>query len=229
MPELVQGDWVKPGATVIDVGMNRTDDGLIGDVDFEAAAERARADHAGPGGVGPMTIAMLLRNTLLAAKAAAADDAQGRADRRAPWRLALIVAAFIHWGEDMGVVQAARRADRVRPPVPRRAGHQRGHVRPGEGGGAPAVLASAFGWIPLLITLLQLLFGDGGWVSPLAALVGWVGSWLSLRDESTPGAVASPARPARASRMWPGRSPRSAASPCWSRSRSRGTTARTAS
>ena len=61
-----------------------------------------------------------------------------------------------------------------------------------------AVLASAFGWIPVLITAVQLLFGDGGWVSPLAALVGWVGSWLSLRDESTPGigAVDVPRRPA---------------------------------
>ena len=46
-PRLVQGDWVKPGATVIDVGINRTDDGLVGDVDFEAAAERAGPDHAG--------------------------------------------------------------------------------------------------------------------------------------------------------------------------------------
>ena len=68
-PRLVTGDMVKPGATVIDVGMNRTDDGLVGDVDFEPAAERARAITPVPGGVGPMTIAMLLRNTLKAASA----------------------------------------------------------------------------------------------------------------------------------------------------------------
>ncbi len=66
-PRLVTGDMVKEGATVIDVGMNRTEDGLVGDVDFEAAAARARAITPVPGGVGPMTIAMLLRNTLRAA------------------------------------------------------------------------------------------------------------------------------------------------------------------
>jgi methylenetetrahydrofolate dehydrogenase (NADP+)/methenyltetrahydrofolate cyclohydrolase len=69
-PRLITGDMVKEGATVIDVGMNRTDEGLIGDVDFEAAAERARAITPVPGGVGPMTIAMLLRNTLKAASGA---------------------------------------------------------------------------------------------------------------------------------------------------------------
>jgi methylenetetrahydrofolate dehydrogenase (NADP+)/methenyltetrahydrofolate cyclohydrolase len=66
---MVQGDWVKPGATVIDVGINRTDDGLVGDVDYEPAAERAGLITPVPGGVGPMTIAMLLRNTLEAARA----------------------------------------------------------------------------------------------------------------------------------------------------------------
>ena len=66
---LVKGDWVKPGAAVIDVGVNRTDDGLVGDVDFEAAREVAGAITPVPGGVGPMTIAMLLRNTLTAANA----------------------------------------------------------------------------------------------------------------------------------------------------------------
>ena len=66
-PRLITGDMVKPGATVIDVGTNRTDDGLVGDVDFDSAAERARAITPVPGGVGPMTIAMLLRNTLRAA------------------------------------------------------------------------------------------------------------------------------------------------------------------
>ena len=71
-PRMVQGDWVKAGATVIDVGINRTEDGLVGDVDFDAAAERAGLITPVPGGVGPMTIAMLMRNTLLAACAAAA-------------------------------------------------------------------------------------------------------------------------------------------------------------
>jgi methylenetetrahydrofolate dehydrogenase (NADP+)/methenyltetrahydrofolate cyclohydrolase len=66
--KMVGGDWVKPGATVIDVGINRTDDGLVGDVDFDAAAEVAGAITPVPGGVGPMTIACLLRNTLQAAR-----------------------------------------------------------------------------------------------------------------------------------------------------------------
>ena len=70
-PRLVDGDMVKPGATVIDVGINRTEEGLVGDVDFEAARARARAITPVPGGVGPMTIAMLLRNTLKAARARA--------------------------------------------------------------------------------------------------------------------------------------------------------------
>jgi methylenetetrahydrofolate dehydrogenase (NADP+)/methenyltetrahydrofolate cyclohydrolase len=68
---MVQGDWVKPGAAVIDVGINRTDHGLVGDVDYEPAAERAGLITPVPGGVGPMTIAMLLRNTLEAARARA--------------------------------------------------------------------------------------------------------------------------------------------------------------
>jgi methylenetetrahydrofolate dehydrogenase (NADP+)/methenyltetrahydrofolate cyclohydrolase len=72
---LVQGDWVKAGAVVIDVGINRTEHGLTGDVDFEAAAERARLITPVPGGVGPMTIAMLLRNTLQAARAQAGEPA----------------------------------------------------------------------------------------------------------------------------------------------------------
>jgi methylenetetrahydrofolate dehydrogenase (NADP+) / methenyltetrahydrofolate cyclohydrolase len=66
-PRLITGEMVKPGATVIDVGTTRTEDGLIGDVDFDSAAERARAITPVPGGVGPMTVAMLLRNTLKAA------------------------------------------------------------------------------------------------------------------------------------------------------------------
>ena len=66
--ELVRGDWIKPGATVIDVGMNRGSDGkLVGDVEFAAAAKRARAITPVPGGVGPMTIAMLLANTVRSA------------------------------------------------------------------------------------------------------------------------------------------------------------------
>lgn len=60
----ITGPMVKPGATVIDVGINRTDDGLVGDVDFESAKEVAAAITPVPGGVGPMTIAMLLRNTV---------------------------------------------------------------------------------------------------------------------------------------------------------------------
>jgi methylenetetrahydrofolate dehydrogenase (NADP+)/methenyltetrahydrofolate cyclohydrolase len=70
-PEMVKGDWVKPGATVIDVGMNRTEAGLTGDVEFGAAAEVAGLITPVPGGVGPMTIAMLLANTLHAARAQA--------------------------------------------------------------------------------------------------------------------------------------------------------------
>ena len=67
-PGIVKGEWVKSGATVIDVGINRTEEGkLTGDVDFEAAAERAAYITPVPGGVGPMTVAMLLRNTLEAA------------------------------------------------------------------------------------------------------------------------------------------------------------------
>ena len=74
-PGLVRGDWVKEGAVVIDVGVNRTEQGLTGDVDFEGAAERARLITPVPGGVGPMTVAMLLRNTLEAARAQAAEPA----------------------------------------------------------------------------------------------------------------------------------------------------------
>jgi methylenetetrahydrofolate dehydrogenase (NADP+) / methenyltetrahydrofolate cyclohydrolase len=67
---MVKGDWVKPGATVIDVGINRSDDGLHGDVEFDEAVEVAGAITPVPGGVGPMTIACLLRNTLQAARMA---------------------------------------------------------------------------------------------------------------------------------------------------------------
>jgi len=71
-PEMIKGDWVKPGAAVIDVGINRVDTGgdkpkLVGDVDFAGAHENAAAITPVPGGVGPMTIAVLLRNTVVAA------------------------------------------------------------------------------------------------------------------------------------------------------------------
>jgi len=64
----LKGDWIKPGAVVVDVGMNRTAEGLHGDVDFAGARERAGAITPVPGGVGPMTVAMLLWNTVLAAE-----------------------------------------------------------------------------------------------------------------------------------------------------------------
>jgi methylenetetrahydrofolate dehydrogenase (NADP+) / methenyltetrahydrofolate cyclohydrolase len=72
-PRMVRGDWVKPGATVIDVGINRTDEGLVGDVEFESASEVAAAITPVPGGVGPMTIAMLLQNTVRAARLASEE------------------------------------------------------------------------------------------------------------------------------------------------------------
>jgi len=68
VPRLVNGEMVKEGATVIDVGVNRTEEGLVGDVDFDSVAPRARAITPVPGGVGPMTIAMLIQNTLEAAR-----------------------------------------------------------------------------------------------------------------------------------------------------------------
>ncbi|MBR9923557.1 MAG: bifunctional methylenetetrahydrofolate dehydrogenase/methenyltetrahydrofolate cyclohydrolase FolD [Gammaproteobacteria bacterium] len=68
-PGIVKGEWIKPGAIVIDVGINRQDDGtLTGDVDFKSAAERASFITPVPGGVGPMTVATLLENTLEAAE-----------------------------------------------------------------------------------------------------------------------------------------------------------------
>jgi methylenetetrahydrofolate dehydrogenase (NADP+)/methenyltetrahydrofolate cyclohydrolase len=69
-PGLVKGEWIKPGAVVVDVGINRLDDGrLVGDVDFELASRRASWITPVPGGVGPMTVATLMENTLEAAEA----------------------------------------------------------------------------------------------------------------------------------------------------------------
>ena len=64
IPKLVKGDWVKKGAIVIDVGINKTDSGLVGDVDFDEVSKVAKAITPVPGGVGPMTIACLLKNTV---------------------------------------------------------------------------------------------------------------------------------------------------------------------
>ncbi len=76
VPKLVQGAWIRPGAVVLDVGINRGEDGkLVGDVDFETAREKASAITPVPGGVGPMTIAMLLSNTVLAAARAGGLEA----------------------------------------------------------------------------------------------------------------------------------------------------------
>lgn len=75
-PLMVKGDWIKPGAIVIDVGINRMEDGsLAGDVDYDAAVEVAGAITPVPGGVGPMTIACLLKNTVKAAKISTAKVA----------------------------------------------------------------------------------------------------------------------------------------------------------
>jgi methylenetetrahydrofolate dehydrogenase (NADP+)/methenyltetrahydrofolate cyclohydrolase len=72
--EMIKGDWIKPGAVVIDVGMNRNADGkLVGDVDYAAAATHAAAITPVPGGVGPMTIAMLLANTITSARRRAGE------------------------------------------------------------------------------------------------------------------------------------------------------------
>ncbi len=67
VPKMITGDWIKTGATIIDVGINRTETGLVGDVDFASASAVAGAITPVPGGVGPMTIACLLRNTLVSA------------------------------------------------------------------------------------------------------------------------------------------------------------------
>ena len=82
VPRLVRGDWVKPGAVVIDVGINRLPEGLVGDVDFEPVSEVAAAITPVPGGVGPMTIACLLENTVIAARAQRAGAAPDPAGQR---------------------------------------------------------------------------------------------------------------------------------------------------
>jgi methylenetetrahydrofolate dehydrogenase (NADP+) / methenyltetrahydrofolate cyclohydrolase len=77
-PGLIPGDWVKPGAVVIDVGINRLDDGrLVGDVDYERAAQRASWITPVPGGVGPMTVATLMQNTMEAARLRDTREARG--------------------------------------------------------------------------------------------------------------------------------------------------------
>ena len=77
VPGMIKGEWLKPGATVIDVGINRTDAGLVGDVDFASAVEVAGAITPVPGGVGPMTIACLLRNTYVSACRREGVEAEG--------------------------------------------------------------------------------------------------------------------------------------------------------
>ncbi len=64
IPKLVKGDWIKKGSIVIDVGINKTDEGIVGDVDFDEVSKYAKAITPVPGGVGPMTIACLLKNTI---------------------------------------------------------------------------------------------------------------------------------------------------------------------
>ena len=64
IPKLVKGDWVKKGSIVIDVGINKTEEGIVGDVDFDEVSKHAKAITPVPGGVGPMTIACLLKNTI---------------------------------------------------------------------------------------------------------------------------------------------------------------------
>jgi methylenetetrahydrofolate dehydrogenase (NADP+) / methenyltetrahydrofolate cyclohydrolase len=74
--EMIRGDWIRPGAVVIDVGINRTEAGLKGDIEFGAATSRASFITPVPGGVGPMTVAMLMQNTLLAAQRRAKASAE---------------------------------------------------------------------------------------------------------------------------------------------------------
>jgi len=81
-PRMITGDMIKPGSTVIDVGMNRLPDGkLTGDVDFEAARQRAAFITPVPGGVGPMTVTMLIANTIQAAERLVSKQARSQADK----------------------------------------------------------------------------------------------------------------------------------------------------
>jgi len=75
LPELIRGEWIRPGSAVIDVGINRVGNRLVGDVEFAAAQERAAFITPVPGGVGPMTVAMLMRNTVAAARALSSESA----------------------------------------------------------------------------------------------------------------------------------------------------------
>ena len=88
-PGLIPGAWVRPGSTVIDVGMNRTADGhLVGDVEFAVARERAGWITPVPGGVGPMTVAMLMHNTLQASRRSLAEQCEPQAPPGVPRRAA---------------------------------------------------------------------------------------------------------------------------------------------
>jgi len=88
-PGLIPGAWVRPGSTVIDVGMNRTADGhLVGDVEFAVARERAAWITPVPGGVGPMTVAMLMHNTLQASRRSLAEQREPQASPRVRRRAA---------------------------------------------------------------------------------------------------------------------------------------------
>ena len=82
MPLTLHADMVKPGAVVIDVGINRTEQGLVGDVDFDHVQEVAGAITPVPGGVGPLTVTMLLYNTLAAAKTQAGECTRQRRTTR---------------------------------------------------------------------------------------------------------------------------------------------------
>ena len=91
-PEFVKGDWVKEGATIIDVGVNFKEDSsrksgqrMCGDVDYKAAAEHAGAITPVPGGVGPMTIAMLMKNTMVNAERALEQRVEGGVDSKGKW------------------------------------------------------------------------------------------------------------------------------------------------
>jgi methylenetetrahydrofolate dehydrogenase (NADP+)/methenyltetrahydrofolate cyclohydrolase len=77
-PRLITAEYVREGAVVIDVGVNRVEGKLVGDVDFEAVSPRAKAITPVPGGVGPMTIAMLMRNTVIAARLSAGPEVRAR-------------------------------------------------------------------------------------------------------------------------------------------------------